>query len=142
MAGLVVDRTDGDREAPPSGEENHRRRLAMNNRTSERPTATTGEAGVSVRWDDSTMRSAYANVCNVTGTREEIILLFGVNQSWNSAQRELVVQLLDRVIMSPFAAKRLSILLTRVLREYESRYGQLQTEVGDQPRPSEQLPTG
>jgi hypothetical protein len=114
----------------------------MNNRNPERPAAPTGESGVSVRWDDSTMRSAYANVCNVTGTREEIVLLFGVNQSWNSAQRELVVQLLDRVIMSPFAAKRLNLLLTRVLREYESRYGQLQTEAGDHARPSEPLPTG
>ena len=87
------------------------------------------------------MRSAYANVCNVNGTREEIVLLFGVSQSWNSAQRELVVQLLDRIILSPFAAKRLNLLLTRVLREYESRYGQLQIEVGGQPQPSEPLPT-
>jgi hypothetical protein len=50
---------------------------------------------VTIRWDDSTMRSAYANVCDVTGTREEIVLLFGVNQSWSSSQRELVVPLLD-----------------------------------------------
>jgi len=37
---------------------------------------------VKVRWDDSSMRSAYANVCNVAGTREEIVLLFGMNQAW------------------------------------------------------------
>lgn len=114
----------------------------MSSRPPDRPATSAGEQGVSVRWDDSAMRSAYANVCNVTGTREEIVLLFGVNQSWNSAQRELVVQLLDRVIMSPFAAKRLNLLLTRVVREYEARYGQLQTEAGDQTRPSEPLPSG
>jgi hypothetical protein len=28
------------------------------------------------------------------------------------------------------------------LREYESRYGQLQIEAGDQPQPAEPLPTG
>jgi hypothetical protein len=86
------------------------------------------------------MRSNYANVCNVAGTREEIVLLFGVNQAWNSGQKELVVQLLEKVILSPFAAKRLNLLLTRVLREFESRYGQLQIEAGDS-LPAEPLPT-
>src|SRR5690242_14635684 len=95
-----------------------------------------------VRWDDSAMRSNYANVCNVAGTREEIVLLFGVNQAWNSGQKELVIQLLEKVILSPFAAKRLNALLTRVVREYESRYGQLPIESGDTPQPSEPLPTG
>ena len=39
-----------------------------------------------------------------------------------------------------FAAKRLNLLLTRVLREFESRYGQLQIEAGDS-LPAEPLPT-
>ena len=116
--------------------------MTSKDRSPERPGPQPKEGGVSIRWDDSTMRSLYANVCHVTGTREEVVLLFGVNQTWNSAQREVVVQLLDRVILSPFAAKRLNLLLTRVLREYESRYGQLPSEGGDQPQPSEQLPTG
>jgi hypothetical protein len=101
-----------------------------------------GDGGVRVRWDDANMRSAYANVCNVAGTREEIVLLFGVNQTWNSAQKELVVQLLEKVILSPFAAKRLNLLLGRVIKEYEARYGALHIEPGDQPRPAEPLPTG
>ena len=105
-----------------------------------RPGFTTRAGRLSVRWDDSTMRSNYANVCNVAGTREEIVLLFGVNQAWNSGQKELVVQLLEKVILSPFAAKRLNLLLTRVLREFESRYGQLQIEAGDS-LPAEPLPT-
>ena len=111
-------------------------------KTADRPVGQSGEQGVSIRWDDSAMRSAYANVCNVTGTREEIVLLFGVNQTWAGASKELVIQLLERVILSPFAAKRLNYLLTRVLREYENRYGQLQIEPGETPQPSEQLPTG
>lgn len=108
----------------------------------DRPTVQVREGDINVRWDDSTIRSLYANVCNVTGTREEIILLFGVNQSWNSSQRELVVQLLDRIMMSPYAAKRLKPFAQQFLREYEAWYGQLQTETGDQTRPSEPLPTG
>ena len=39
------------------------------------------------------MKNTYANVCNVTGTREEIVLLFGVNQTWAGASKELVIQL-------------------------------------------------
>jgi hypothetical protein len=78
-----------------------------------------------VRWDDTGMRSSYANVCNVASTREEFVLLFGINQAWHSGQREIPVQLLDRVILSPFVAKRLSILLDNVLKEYESRFGAL-----------------
>src|SRR5215204_1960515 len=92
------------------------------------------EGGVRVRWDDTNMRSNYANVCNVTGTREEIVLLFGINQNWNAAQKELVVQLLERITLNPYAAKRLNLLLGRVLREYEARYGTLPIEAGDQPR--------
>ena len=78
-----------------------------------------------IRWDDSNMRSVYANVCNVAGTREEIVLLFGMNQAWHSAQAEVTIQLADRVVLSPFVAKRLALLLNNVIRDYESKYGSL-----------------
>ena len=81
-----------------------------------------------VVWDDSNMRSIYANATNVGGGREEIVLLFGMNQAWHAGQKEIKVQLTDRIILSPFAAKRLSILLNNVLADYESRYGKLQVE--------------
>jgi len=38
-------------------------------------------AGMKIKWDDSAMKSSYANVCNVTSTREEVVMLFGVNQA-------------------------------------------------------------
>src|SRR5207249_9893746 len=82
-------------------------------------------ASPTVKWDDADMKSSYANVCNVASTREEVVLLFGVNQAWHAGQKEIPVQLSDRVILSPFAAKRLSILLDNVLREYENRFGSL-----------------
>ena len=40
-------------------------------------------AGRQIKWDDSMMKSSYANVCNVTSTREEVVMLFGMNQAWN-----------------------------------------------------------
>ncbi len=80
-----------------------------------------------IRWDDTNMRSSYANVCNATSTREEVILLFGINQAWHSTQKELTVQLSDRIILSPFAAKRLVTLLANIVREHEARFGPLDT---------------
>ena len=76
-------------------------------------------------WDDTNMRSVYANVSNVAGGREEIVLLFGMNQAWHAGQKEVKVQLTDRIVLSPFAAKRLALLLNNVLRDYENRYGTL-----------------
>src|SRR4030065_1896810 len=82
-----------------------------------------------IRWDSANMRSAYANVFNVAGTREEVVILFGMNQAWDAAQKELTVQLSDRIVLSPFVAKRLSIVLGNVIRDYELRHGKLDVEV-------------
>jgi Protein of unknown function (DUF3467) len=78
-----------------------------------------------VVWDDSKMRTSYANVCNVLGTREEIMLLFGANQAWHGGQKEVTVALSDRIVLNPYAAKRLQQLLSQGLKDYESRYGEL-----------------
>jgi hypothetical protein len=76
-------------------------------------------------WDDSGMRSVYSNVSNVAGGREEIVLLFGMNQAWHTGQKEVKVQLSDRIVMSPYAAKRFAMLLEKVLQDYEKLYGSL-----------------
>jgi len=110
----------------------------MNDRIEVRPGAQSVEGQPNVRWDDSNMRSQYSNVCNVAGTREEIILLFGVHQAWRPDLKELTVQLQDRIVLNPYAAKRLNLLLSRVLKEYETRYGALQIEGTG---PGESLPT-
>ena len=86
-------------------------------------------AGMKIKWDDSNMKSAYANVCNVTSTREEVVLLFGMNQAWNRGQKEISIQLTDRIVVSPYAAKRLSMLLGGVVKEYENRFGTLNIDL-------------
>jgi hypothetical protein len=78
-----------------------------------------------VKWDDSSMKTSYANVCNVASTREEVTLLFGTNQNWHAEQKEVKVILTDRLILSPYAAKRLALLLGNVVAEYEKRFGTL-----------------
>ena len=81
-----------------------------------------------IRWDSSNMRSAYANVFNVSGAREEFVLLFGMNQAWDAGQQELKVQLSDRIVMSPYAVKRFASLLNNVIQDYEKRYGVIEIE--------------
>lgn len=87
-----------------------------------------GLEGAKIKWDDSNMKSSYANVCNVTSTREEVVMLFGINQAWNRGQKEVTIQLTDRIIISPYAAKRLVTLLDGVVKEYEKRFGTLNVE--------------
>jgi len=87
--------------------------------------AATGTTVPVVKWDDSSMSTTYANVCNVTGTREEVALLFGTNQTLFTGQKEVTVKVTNRVVLSPFAAKRLQKLLENVIAQYESRFGAL-----------------
>jgi hypothetical protein len=84
-----------------------------------------------VDWDDSNMRSSYANVVNASSTREEVTLFFGTNKTWKlNAAREFHVELNDRIVLNPYAAKRLWVLLGALLKEYETRFGELKMDVG------------
>jgi hypothetical protein len=75
------------------------------------------------------MATTFANVVNIQSTREQVDLFFGTNQTWNAtSDRTLSIELSNRVILSPFAAKRLSVALARVIREYETRYGALDVD--------------
>jgi hypothetical protein len=80
-----------------------------------------------VQWNDKNMATHFANVVNVQSTREQVDLFFGTNQTWNVTDGAAVsVDLTNRIILTPFAAKRLLTVLGGVLREYESRHGSLQ----------------
>ena len=82
-----------------------------------------------VVWNDSNMATDFANVVNVQSTREQVDLFFGTNQTWNvNDAAGVTVELTNRVILTPFAAKRLLAVLGNVLKEYESRHGALKLE--------------
>ena len=90
------------------------------------PIADAAAKNPKVVWDDANMKTSYANVVNATSTREEVTVFFGTNQTWNVQKgQEFTVQLSDRVVLNPYAAKRLWTLMGAVLKEYESRYGDL-----------------
>lgn len=76
-----------------------------------------------IKWDGNKMATSYANFANVTGTREEFTLLFGLNETWEPDKP--VVRLSERVVLSPYVAKRFASLLEGVVSEYEKRFGDL-----------------
>ena len=84
-----------------------------------------GAADRTVNWDDSKMQTDYATVCNVASTREEVTLLFGTNQTWHAGQTNLTVQLSHRIVLNPYAAKRLSMLLSAAIEKYEATFGKI-----------------
>jgi hypothetical protein len=81
-----------------------------------------------LRFRTENLKSSYCNMCNATSTKEEVVLNFGINQTWDQPGAnpgELEVDLQHRVILSPFAAKRLSEALAQLVRDYEERHGKL-----------------
>ncbi|MBK5928393.1 DUF3467 domain-containing protein [Rhodobaculum claviforme] len=78
-----------------------------------------------VKFDTTDLKSSYCNVCNGSSTREEVVLNFGVNSTWDLGRDRLEVQLQHRIVMSPHAAKRVRDMMVRLIEEHESRYGKL-----------------
>ena len=68
-----------------------------------------------------------ARIANVFGAhaKEEVVLNFGMNASWDRASPEMEIELAHRLVMSPFAAQRLAEVLTKLMADYRSRYGEL-----------------
>jgi hypothetical protein len=83
---------------------------------------------VKLVWDDSKMENHYANVCNVSSTKEEFNLLFGTNQSWAMGQPNVRIALSNRIILNPHAAKRLAVLLSNAVNQYEEKVGPIELD--------------
>jgi hypothetical protein len=48
-----------------------------------------------------------------------------VNHNWERTPQDMEIELEHRIVLSPFAAKRLNQLLSKLIAEYETRYGEL-----------------
>tara|TARA_R110002096_G_scaffold119038_11_gene257836 strand:- start:4134 stop:4430 length:297 start_codon:yes stop_codon:yes gene_type:complete len=87
-----------------------------------------GHSNVSIQWDDTNMESIYANVATATANREEFFLLFGTHKNWRGTQPEngeVDVSLSKRIVMSPYAAKRMAAILNQSLEVYEKQFGKI-----------------
>jgi len=80
-----------------------------------------------VTWDAAGMTTVFGTVWNVIGTREEISLLFA-SRSLRTGDREETITLSDRIILSPHTAKRLLVLLRKIMARHQQRFGAGLTE--------------
>lgn len=95
-----------------------------------KPAEGTDTQRATVVWDDSKMTTHFANVVNIQSTLEQVDLFFGTNKTWNVAnEKQVKIELTDRIILSPHAAKRLWLALGGVLKEYETKHGVLKVDV-------------
>ncbi len=81
------------------------------------------EGAPRVKWNTSALKSSYVNFANANSTQEEVVLNFGMNNNWDRMASEVEIELSHRVVMSPFAAKRLAEMLGKLVAQYEGRYG-------------------
>ena len=99
-----------------------------NTKTTAKAAADTTINGMSINWDDAKMESVYSNIGTATANREEFFLLFGTHQNWRGSENEkkvVDVELSKRIVMSPFAAKRLALILEASLKAYEGQFGEI-----------------
>ena len=75
--------------------------------------------------------TSYANLAVLTTTPEEVVLNFGVNVTPLTAERQVNVEVSNRIIMSYPSAKRLALTLGNVIQRYEASRGVI--ELGRQP---------
>jgi hypothetical protein len=78
-----------------------------------------------VKWNVEQLKSSYVNFANANSTQEEVVINFGMNNNWDRHASEVDIELTHRIVMSPFAAKRLAELLGKLVTQYEGRYGVL-----------------
>jgi hypothetical protein len=80
-------------------------------------------------WDHSHASSFSPNVVQVKALREEVWLLLGTTRKEHLDSNDPQLKSAVRVVMSPYAAKQLSVALNTVIQKYESTYGPLDRKV-------------
>ena len=78
-----------------------------------------------ITWDHSHASSFSPNVVQVKALREEVWLLLGTTRKGHLDSNDPQLKSAVRVVMSPYAAKRLSVALNTVTQKYELTYGPL-----------------
>lgn len=79
--------------------------------------------------DASNLKAAYANVCRIAQTPNEVIIDFGMNPNFFGQILDEPLKLDQRVILSHDAAKRLCLHLTATIQNFEAKYGPIELDV-------------
>jgi hypothetical protein len=100
---------------------------------------TKAPARAEVRFDDSKTIACYANFCRVTGTPEELIIDFGLNNQPMGAPTD-AIPITQRIIVNFFTAKRLLGALSMSVQRHEAAFGVLETDVNKRVQSSARAP--
>lgn len=98
----------------------------------------TGNKKVRLRVNQSDMETTYANSFRPIASTEEVMLDFGINQTFpvadkkdNAPSAEIVFNVSSRVVMNFYTAKRLAVALGQVVGNYEKEFGELKLNAAD-----------
>lgn len=94
----------------------------------EAPQPTQPPAQQQVQVSDADAISLYANFCRVTGTPEELIIDFGLNQQPMGVPKDPIV-VKQRIIVNFYTAKRLLHALSLSVQRHEQVFGVLETDI-------------
>ena len=81
-----------------------------------------------VQVDDGDAISLYANFCRVTGTPEELLIDFGLNQQPMGVPKD-PIKAKQRIIVNFYTAKRLLAALSMSVQRHEQVFGVLETDI-------------
>ncbi len=99
---------------------------------------------VRIEVDESRLETHYTNAFRANGSPEEVLIDFGLNTVQpplgGTGGARVRVRLSDRLVMSPYTAKRLVKVLGELVRRYEDRYGELELDVAK--RREDPIPPG
>lgn len=82
---------------------------------------------IQVQIDDADAPTTYSSQVIVGGSAEEIVLNFAAGLR-PTGQQSASLKVQQKVVMSPWAAKRLAIALQQTMERYEQAYGKLELD--------------
>jgi hypothetical protein len=92
----------------------------------------TGNRKIRLRVDQRDMETTYANSFRPVTSTEELMLDFGINQTFpltseeGGPDAEIVFNASSRVILNYYTAKRLAMALGQIIGKYESEFGEVE----------------
>ena len=118
--------------------------MSDNKTVEEQAAQQTGNSKVRLRVDQRDMETSYANSFRPVTSTEELMLDFGVNQTFplnpegdDGPNAEIVFNVSSRVILNYYTAKRLAMALGQIVGKYENEFGEIKLNAADRRQKSE-----
>ena len=96
--------------------------------TDETITTPEGQQQFQLQIDESKTEMFYSSTARVYGSAEEIILDFSQGIRPSGRENVSVMRIDARIVVSPWAAKRLALALGQAVQKYEQAYGTLEID--------------